>query len=169
MQMRSKACDQRKTPAKKEKKKVMFVTSEIVSVQAALICANKNIRSSQFVWVRTDSQFRVARLNFKNDSARAPHADQMRAALLTCERPGYSKKSTGGDTGRGIYAENVQREREARRHNCAEIRGAGWHIQLTFWDQTPLSPLQTEMAGQLILKRGLEDRAAIVQSLCAPN
>lgn len=110
--MRSKACDQRKTPAKKEKKKVMFVTSEIVSVQAALICANKNIRSSQFVWVRTDSQFRVAPLNFKNDSARAPHADQMRAALLTCERPGYSKKSTGGMIRAGGFTPRMCKESE---------------------------------------------------------
>lgn len=38
-----------------------------------------------------------------------------------------------------------------------------------FWDQTPLSPLQAEMVGQLILKRGLEDHAAIVRSLSAPN
>lgn len=40
---------------------------------------------------------------------------------------------------------------------------------MTFWDQTPLSPFQTEMVGQLILKRGLQDHAAIVQSLGAPN
>lgn len=45
--------------------------------------------------MRTDSQYRVAQLNFKT-ILRAPHADQVLAAVLTCERPGYSKKSTGG-------------------------------------------------------------------------
>lgn len=81
-------------PAKKEKKSDVCHIRDCVRA-AALICANKNIHNSQFVWVRTDSQFRVAQLNFKT-ILHSPHADQMLAAVLTCERPGYSKKSTGG-------------------------------------------------------------------------
>lgn len=83
-------------PRQKKKKKRSDVCHIRDCVRAAaLICANKNIRNSQFVWVRTDSQFRVAQLNFKTIPC-APHADQVLAAVLTCERPGHSKKSTGG-------------------------------------------------------------------------
>lgn len=158
-------------PPQKREKKAMFVASEIVSVQPGSFVPIKTSATISLFWWEQICSSALHSWISKRFRAHLTHGIVPNACSYFNMRASRILKEEHGGTRAGGFTLRMCKENEKLGdiilQKSREQGGiSGWRSGIK---RLCLHSRQKWLVGELILKRGLEDHAAIVQSLGAPN